>query len=153
MKHHIYFVALGGALVLNATANLMMKFGMERFKAAGITPDQGKVAVAMALLTNWVLLVGLCLFAANVVLYTFALKELAISIAYPIMVTLGFAIIVTVAGIYLNERLSGLQWAGVALILVGVWLVGSQADKQLQKTGPSSAAILPVNSDSAKPAP
>lgn len=153
MKHHIYFVALGGALVLNATANLMMKFGMERFKAAGITPDQGKVAVATALLTNWVLLVGLCLFAANVVLYTFALKELAISVAYPIMVTLGFAIIVTVAGMYLNERLSSLQWAGVALILVGVWLVGSQADKQLQKTGPSSAAIRPVNSDSAKPAP
>ena len=153
MKHHVYFLALGGALVLNATANLMMKFGMERFKALGLTPEQGKFAIITALMTNWVLLLGLCLFAANVVLYTFALKELAISVAYPIMVTVGFAIIVTVAGIYLNERLSQLQWVGVALILLGVWLVGSQADKQLQHSGGPAVVVQPGNSDSAKPAP
>jgi small multidrug resistance pump len=133
----VYFVALGAALVLNATANLMMKFGIERFKAAGVTAEQGVAAVVGALASNWVLVLGLCLFAMNVMFYTFALKGLPISMAYPIMVTTGFAIIVVVAGIYLHERLSVAQWVGVGLILVGVWLVGSQAQKQLG--GPARA--------------
>jgi multidrug transporter EmrE-like cation transporter len=54
--------------------------------------------------------------------------------AYPIMVSAGFAIIVIVAGLYLHERLNFLQWAGVVLILTGVWLVASQAGRQLPAT-------------------
>ncbi len=127
----VYFVALTLALVLNAAANLMMKFGMERFKATGVTTADGAGALAGALLTNWVLIAGLACFALNVVFYTFALKGLPISVAYPIMVTVGFAIIVTVAGMYLHERLTTGQWVGVALILLGVWLVASRAGVQL----------------------
>ena len=82
-----YFVALAGALVLNATANLMMKFGIERFKAASANLAEGIWPALAALMTNWVLILGLVCFAANLVLYTYALKELPISIAYPIMVT------------------------------------------------------------------
>ncbi len=137
---HAYWIALGAALIMNATANLMMKFGMERYKAAGVSPGQGVAAVVAALASNWVLLLGLGLFAANVVLYTFALKGLPISVAYPIMVTLGFAIIVVVAGWRLHERLSPVQWLGVALILGGVWLVGSRATAQLGGEPPPAAA-------------
>jgi multidrug transporter EmrE-like cation transporter len=124
----IYFVALAGALVLNAAANLMMKFGMVRFKPPA---DGGLGNLVSALASNWILLLGLCFFAVNVVLYTIALKGVPISVAYPIMTTVGFAIIVVVAGIYLRERLSPVQWVGVGLILVGVWLVASRAGQQL----------------------
>jgi multidrug transporter EmrE-like cation transporter len=137
---HAYWMALGAALVMNATANLMMKFGMERYKASGVSLGQGAGAVVAALASNWVLLLGLGLFGANVVLYTFALKGLPISVAYPIMVTLGFAIIVVVAGWRLQERLSPVQWFGVALILGGVWLVGSRATAQLGGEPPPAAA-------------
>jgi multidrug transporter EmrE-like cation transporter len=82
------------------------------------------------LLSNWVLMLGLVCFATNVILYTYALKGLPISMAYPIMVTLGFAIIVVVAGLYLDEHPTPIQWVGVTLILVGVWLVGSQVRSQ-----------------------
>jgi len=138
---HLPFLALAGALILNATANLMMKFGMERFKASGTTWSQGVVSVVSALLGNWVLLLGLCFFAANVVLYVIALKEVPISVAYPIMTTVGFAIIVVVAGAYLRERLSPVQWLGVGLILVGVWLVASRAAAQLSSEDGRSTAV------------
>ncbi len=128
-----YLIALAGALLLNATANLMMKFGIERFKAAGVSLSEGVWPMFQSLVTNWVLMLGLAFFAINVVLYTYALKGLPISTAYPIMVTVGFAIIVVVAGIYLHERPSRLQWAGVTLILVGVWLVAWEAKNQLQQ--------------------
>jgi len=131
-----YFVALGTALLLNAAANLMMKFGIERFKSAGPSLAGGVWPSLMALVTNWVLILGLVCFATNVILYTYALKGLPISVAYPIMVTVGFAIIVVVAGIYLNEHPTRWQWLGVTLILVGVWLVAWQAKGQLQTTPP-----------------
>jgi multidrug transporter EmrE-like cation transporter len=113
-----YKIALALALSLNAAANLMMKFGVRRLEASG-----GGLA---NLLTNWVLLGGLALFALNVAFYTYALSRIPISVAYPIMVSAGFAVIAVVAGIWLGERLSSLQWVGVATILVGVWLVASE---------------------------
>ena len=68
-----YAIALVIALSLNAAANLMIKFGMERFKAAGVTAADGVVAVGTALLGNWVLIAGLCCFALNVGFYAYAL--------------------------------------------------------------------------------
>jgi multidrug transporter EmrE-like cation transporter len=121
-----YGIALLLALVLNATANLMMKFGVRQLKAA-LPGDQhplGEVIKAVA--QNWVLILGLVFFASNVVLYTFALKEIKISVAYPIMVSGGFAIIAVVAWRYLGENLSTMQWGGIVLILFGVYLVARE---------------------------
>lgn len=120
-----YWMALVAALTLNAGANLMMKFGMVRHKTAmAAAGEAGLATVVRALAQNWVLMLGLFCFATNVVFYTFALKEIKISVAYPIMVSCGFAIIALVAWLSpLRETLSPMQWAGVALILVGVVLV------------------------------
>ena|SRR5687768_7806239 len=121
-----YGIALFMALTLNAAANLMMKFGVERLKASGVSMQQGFIPLGAAIISNWVLMLGLCCFASNVVLYTFALKAFPISVAYPIMVSGGFAIISIVAWMYLGETLSYAQWTGMALILVGVWLVARE---------------------------
>jgi len=140
-----YVIALVVALLLNASANLMIKFGMRaidlELQGAGIMSD-GVLGVVKLLLRHWILLVGLGCFAANVVFYSFALQKLPISVAYPIMVTTGFAIIVVVAGAMLHERLSVTQWIGVAAILVGVALVAKDAGNQMgspTKSPPASA--------------
>ncbi len=129
-----YAIALVIALLLNAAANLMIKFGMRgvelEFAGAGIM-DGGFVGLVKLLLRHWIVLLGVGCFAANVVFYAFALQKLPISTAYPIMVTGGFAIIVAVAGLILGERLSTPQWAGVAAILFGVYLVARDAGRQM----------------------
>ncbi|MEP0843739.1 MAG: EamA family transporter [Phycisphaerae bacterium] len=124
MKH---WIALLAALSLNAAANLMMKFGINRHRSdlAGLV-QPGWAAHGRALAGNWVLILGLFCFAANVVLYIFALKEIKISVAYPIMVSCGFAIIALVAWRFLHETLGPSQWLGVMLILVGVVLVARE---------------------------
>jgi small multidrug resistance pump len=129
-----YYVALFGALTLNATANLLMKFGIRRIEE-GLLAD-GVLQAIPKVLTNYVLMIGLVCFAANVFFYMYALQKFQISVAYPIMVTSGFAIIVVISGLYLQERLTFIQWVGVALILVGVFLVASQADRQLSGDEP-----------------
>jgi small multidrug resistance pump len=128
-----YYAALIAALLLNATANLLMKFGIRRM-GEGLLED-GILQVIPKILGNYVLMIGLFCFAANVLLYLYALQKFQISVAYPIMVTSGFAIIVIVSGLYLQERLTFVQWLGVALILIGVFLVASRAERQLG--GPS----------------
>jgi multidrug transporter EmrE-like cation transporter len=119
---------LGLALVLNASANLMMKTGMIKVQAAGGLFKSGPVGGIVTILTSPILMTGLICFALNALFYMFALqsKALKISIAYPIMVGGGFAIIALVAYFSLDERLTPLQWAGVLLILLGVGLVAAQ---------------------------
>ena len=118
-----YWIALALALVLNSAANLMMKFGVKRLGVPGVAVGPGGGAGLAALLTNWVLIAGLLCFATNVVFYLYALSGIKISIAYPLMVGGGFAIIALVAWRFLGETLSPVQWIGIGLILVGVWLV------------------------------
>ncbi len=129
-----YVVALIIALSLNAAANLMIKFGMRDIdlELHGSSPmADGMLGLIRLLLRHWVLLAGLGCFALNVVFYSFSLQKLPISVAYPIMVASGFGIIVTVAGVMLGERLSVVQWVGVAAILLGVALVAKDAGRQM----------------------
>ena len=137
-----YAIALVVALVLNAAANLMIRFGMKAMDAqldgAGIM-DGGVPGLIRLLLQNWILLVGLTCFALNVVFYAYALQKLPISMAYPIMVTGGFVIIVTVAGLILKERLTMVQWVGVAAIMIGVTLVAKDAGLQMEEARPDDA--------------
>ncbi len=116
-----YWVALLAALALNTAANLMMKFGVMRFKA--VPPGPGLAAKVQALAGNWVLLGGLAFFACNIVFYVYALSGIRISVAYPIMVSAGFAVIALVAWRFLGETLSYSGWMGVAFIMAGVLLV------------------------------
>ena len=131
-----YVLALMVALVLNATANLMIRFGMRAIDlelgGASLFAD-GPWGLVRLLLRHWVVLAGITCFALNVVFYAFALQKLQISAAYPIMVTGGFVIIVVVAGLMLQERLSVAQWVGVAAILLGVVLVARDAGRQMSE--------------------
>lgn len=124
MPYHA--VALLAALVLNATANLLLKFAA---RDLGPTQDLladgwGHAIKAMAGCPR--LILGILFFALNVPLYFLALQKLKVSLAYPIMIGGAFAIIVTVASFSgLNEQLSAFQWLGVGIVLIGVILVAS----------------------------
>ncbi|MCK4657962.1 MAG: hypothetical protein KAV82_00430 [Phycisphaerae bacterium] len=122
-----YVIALCGALVLNAAANLMMKIGSSQVAQAGGFLQHGPAGALRALFCTPVLLVGLICFGLNAGLYMFALqsKALKISLAYPIMIGGGYAIIATIAYLWpgLRERLTVGQWVGVTLVLAGVILI------------------------------
>ena len=86
---------------------------------------------------------GLICFGLNLVAYQYALQKMQISIAYPIMVTCGYVIIVVVAGMKMGERLVPVQWVGVGLILVGVWLVGTSVKADPKPTDPAARVAQP----------
>ena len=65
------------AFTLNAVANILLKIGSE----FGVK------------ITNYYLFAGIALFAINIIFYFLALKNLALSTAYPIMIVMSFLII------------------------------------------------------------
>ena len=110
------------ALVLNAAANIMMKIGS---KAAPQLAEGASVSDRIAAFLNAATVVGIALFAANVLVYRKALDNLDISVAYPMMVT-GGLILVTLAATMLPalaEKISALQITGMIFVGIGVWLV------------------------------
>jgi len=125
-----YVLALVVALALNAVANLLMKFGMTTVQQSGGVLKDGFSAAAKTILTSTPLVVGLVCFGLNAAFYMYALqsKTLQISIAYPIMVGGGYALIAAAAHWHpgLAERLTVGQMAGVALVMLGVILIAMQ---------------------------
>ncbi|UCC81399.1 MAG: EamA family transporter, partial [Candidatus Zixiibacteriota bacterium] len=45
-------------------------------------------------------------------------------VAYPILMSTGYALVVLVSFLFLKEPFNTLKWAGIAFILVGVILIG-----------------------------
>jgi len=90
------------------------------------------MGAASTVLTSLPLLIGLTCFILNAAFYMYALQSpaLKISLAYPIMVGGGYALIALVARLHpaWGERLTGGQIAGVALVLAGIVLIASQTE-------------------------
>ena len=127
-----YVFALVVALVLNATANLLMKIGMKSVQQSGGILRDGVAAAVKTVITDATLMAGLICFAVNALFYMYALqsKALKISIAYPIMVGGGFALIAVIARLHplLSERLTWGQMAGVLLVLVGIVVIAAHTE-------------------------
>lgn len=113
----IGWIALGVALILNATANALLKAGSTAI-AGGISESSLTQA-----LTNPYIISGVLLFALNIVCYTIALSRLPLSLAYPAMVIGGLLIVTTVSVLVFGESLSYLQAGGLALVVFGVVLL------------------------------
>lgn len=114
------YVYLILAMTLNAAANVLLKMGAVRIGAVG------EPALLSRLATNYYLIGGLVLFAANVFFYAAALARLDLSLAYPVMMAGGVLIVVTVSILFLRETLSASQMVGLLFLVVGLVLVTRQ---------------------------
>ena len=99
--------ALTFALVCNAAANVLLKYTAGR---SGLATYLDRYLLA------------LFLFGLNLIAYSWALKTFKISAAYPVMVSGGYLLILLAGWFLFGERLT-VQYAGVGLILGGIWLV------------------------------
>ena len=111
----IWYSLLAIAVIFNGVANVLMKAGMRN------APDvSGAGAIIKHYLHSWPVMVGLVLFALNVIAYTQALSKIPLSVAYPIMVSLTGVIVISGSMVLFKEEISWIQWLGFALIIGGV---------------------------------
>ncbi|MFH1143426.1 MAG: SMR family transporter [Candidatus Eisenbacteria bacterium] len=109
------------ALVLNAAANLLIKYAAVQRGAAA--PPATGMSAALRAYFSVPFVLGVICFGLNLLAYTQALRKLPISSAYPIMVSLGYLIILLVSWFVFQERLGPQRYAGAALMMIGLWLL------------------------------
>ncbi len=112
------YIILILAITFNAVANILMKVGMLKEKQGTNLVD-----LLLNMLLNPVLIVGIICFAIGLAAYCFVLTKLNLSVAYPIMTSVGYVIVIIASWLFLKETITLIQIAGFTFIIAGVWMV------------------------------
>lgn len=115
------FALILTGVMLNAGAQLLLK--------AGVTP-LGELSVGWAtlvpttgrVLAQWPIIAGLACYVVSVGVWIVGLSRVEVSIAYP-MLSLGYVVNAMAAWWLFGEALGPMRWAGMALILAGVFVM------------------------------
>jgi multidrug transporter EmrE-like cation transporter len=115
-----FSLVLTGVL-LNACAQLLLKAGTNRvgefaFSLANVIPVGSRLAL------NPYIAGGLACYVVSVVVWILALSRIPVSIAYP-MLSIGYVVNALAAWALFGEALGPQKLAGIAFIIVGVFLV------------------------------
>lgn len=111
-------ITLTFAIVFNALANILIKLGMVK-----VGKTEGWLQMLRRAVVQPAILSGVVLFGLALAAYSVVLTKLNLSVAYPIMISMGLVIVVFASHFMLNEAITPLQIAGFLLIISGVWLV------------------------------
>lgn len=109
--------SLGLAVLLNAAANILIKTG-----TPGFGPDF-EVDTLWGMVRNPYIIAGIASFAAALAFYALALTRIELSVGYPIMTSLGIAIVFVWSVIVFHERLDWTKITGTVMVLAGVVLL------------------------------
>ena len=116
----IDFFILVVAIVFNASANILLKFGMQKTQQMS---DVGLKGMLLNSITNVYVWLGLISFGVAFIFYSVVLTKMKLGIAYPIMTSAGFVIVTLFAVFLFDEKMNWLKIAGIAVIALGIWLV------------------------------
>lgn len=106
------------AIIFNATANILMKLGAMKIKIFELSMTGIKEYVL-----NPYVVLGVLSFGVALVLYTYVLSKMNLSVAYPLMTATGFLLVTTFSAFYLKEALIMPQILGMILVVGGLWLI------------------------------
>jgi len=107
------------ALTSNAVANIFIKLGSQQF-AQGLRTIFSEPVLFFK---NGYFFAGVSFFVLALVLYSLVLSRMQLSVAYPIMTSMGFVIVLSFSVWYLHEELLWWQWIGIVMIILGVVLL------------------------------
>lgn len=100
------------ATFLGGVASLLLKLGSANFRFNII-----------GILKNFKLILGFLLYGIASIIFIIALKYAELSLLYPI-VSLSYVWACLLSMKFLNEKMNGIKWTGVLIIVIGVALIG-----------------------------
>jgi len=112
------------SVALAALAQLTLKHGMNQVTREGGTPlDLGQpLQTARRIGTNVSVWLGLATFVLSATVWLIVLSKASLSFAYP-FVSLTYVLILVFDRLVLHQPISGIRYAGVALIIGGLLLI------------------------------
>lgn len=110
------------AVITNVSAQLLLKRGTLELGKVNLTASLLPDLFFRAIQNIW-LITGLVSFGLSFAVWILILSKIQLNIAYPIITALNFSFI-TVSSVFLfKENISQLQIIGIAIILLGIFLV------------------------------
>ena len=109
-------------IVFGAVGQILMKTGMSQIGQIG---DLGKLfssSTIFSIFTNIYVIGGLLLYATASFLWLGALSTFNVSLMYPLL-SLAYVVVAILGFIFLKEDITLLRWAGIALVVVGCFMV------------------------------
>ena len=117
----VAFALVFTGVMLNAAAQLLLKAGVKDMGIIQLSP--GTVFQAgLKLAFEPHILGGLTCYVVSVVVWILALSRVQVSIAYP-MLSLGYVVTAFIAWAFMGETVNAMRLTGIAVIIVGVFLV------------------------------
>jgi multidrug transporter EmrE-like cation transporter len=107
------------AVCLTVTGELFLKSGMNRIGPLSLATLSGAIGRMLATPPLWF---GFGFIACGGVVWLVAISRAPLSWAYP-MLSLGYVLILVFSRLILGEAVAPVRWGGVAVIILGVYLI------------------------------
>lgn len=117
----VSFLLVFTGVMLNAAAQLLLKAGVKDVGVIKLTPAT-VFSAGLKLAFEPHILGGLACYVISVVVWILALSRVQVSIAYP-MLSLGYVVTAFAAWWLMGEPVNAMRISGIAVIIVGVYLV------------------------------
>jgi len=115
------FTLILTGVLLNAVAQLALKASVRDMGEIGLALS-GSGGVALRLLAEPWLWVGLFCYGISVIVWILALSRVDVSIAYP-MLSIGYVVNAVAAWAWFGEALSLARVGGIGIIILGVFVL------------------------------
>lgn len=130
------------SVFLATAGQLVLKTGMTRVGYIGGERLGKPVALLVQLISTWQVVLGLGLFFISAGFWLLVLSRVPLSFAYP-FAGLTYLLIALFGKFVLREQVPGVRWLGIAMIIVGILVVGKTAPSEVPSKVPSEVASVP----------
>ena len=117
------FAIIFAGVLLNSAAQLMLKAGARAIGSVSMSSVGSLVEAAWSAASQPWILVGLTCYFISAALWVVALTRVDVTVAYP-MLSMGYVIAAVLAWHFFGEALTTQRLLGIAIILVGVVILG-----------------------------
>lgn len=103
---------------------LMSSLGGVFFKLGAVSSDfgGGTVKALVSVMTNWRIIVGGILYVLPAAIWIYLLRTAEISFLQPLF-SLVYVVTPLLASFVLGEAVGGMRWAGIGIIMFGIFVV------------------------------
>ncbi|MFH1894761.1 MAG: EamA family transporter [Patescibacteria group bacterium] len=116
------FLLLGFSILATVSAQLLLKKGMMEIGQLNFSPTNLLNLIGQ-IFHNIYLLSGLASFGLSFFSWLFILSKLQLNIAYPIITSLNFCLIIFGSWFLFKEQISFYQILGIGFIVLGIFLL------------------------------
>lgn len=106
-----------------AIGQICFKHGMSNMDKVNGFEDILNFKMIFDIITNKYIILGTFLYGTSFILWLGALSTLDVSYMYPLL-SFGYVITAICAFVFLNENITLIRWVGIALIVIGCFVIG-----------------------------